>query len=142
MASIARSRRALSGYPQTNPNGPNGVDTAQVVVTQLPQQGVRLIRNTQPVAFGPNSRLQCSVHAWVFPPPATDPYCSLGELENAAVLDGSSFYDPNTPWPASTAPVCSPRFAARAALPQPRRQQDRLARLDWQEEGRWAGPWT
>lgn len=94
----------VTGYPGTNQNGPNGFDTVQVVVTQLPQQGVRLIRNNQPVVFGPHSNLHCDLFAWVHQPAAHDPYCSTGFLENASVMDASIYYDPNSPWPSTSAP--------------------------------------
>lgn len=97
----------VTGFPDFNPADPSGVgidDVAYVTETQLPQQGVRLIRNLTPVHFPGNSSLTCTLTAKVHPPNPNDPYCSTGVLDNAAVLDASAFYNPNTPWPVTTTP--------------------------------------
>lgn len=98
----------VTGFPAFNPADPTGTlltnDIAYVTETQLPQQGVRLIRNLTPVTFPGGSSLTCTVTATVQPPDPNDPYCSTGMLENAAVLDASNFYNPNTPWPTTSTP--------------------------------------
>jgi uncharacterized repeat protein (TIGR01451 family) len=96
-------------FPVTN----SGV--VQVVPTALPQQGVRIIQNLVPVVFPANSTVTCNVTIIVDKPPP-GPHCArLGELENAAIMDQSAFYDPNLPWPGGT----NPGFAAKVSLPLP-----------------------
>ena len=90
----------VTGFPVwQHPTNPNIPAAAYVVATQLAQQGVQLIRNTQPVVFGPNSRLTCNVFVWVLPPDPSDPHCATGQLENAVMMDMSPFFDPNAGWP-------------------------------------------
>jgi uncharacterized repeat protein (TIGR01451 family) len=89
----------VTGYPA----GTTG--TAVVTNTTLPQQGVRLIKNVGWVTFQPLAVLTCTVTVTVSRPAPTDPYCSMsGVLENAAILDGSLFYDPNIAWPNNALP--------------------------------------
>jgi len=94
----------VTGYPQHNPSGPAGSDSVLVTATQLPQQGVRLIQNSGPVVFEKDSSLVCTVTVTVQRPAESDPYCTTGILENAAILDGSAFYAPNAAWPTGTMP--------------------------------------
>jgi hypothetical protein len=89
----------VTGFsPWQHPTNPNIPAVAHVVATPLAQQAVPLIRNTQPVVFGANSKLTCVVFAWVQPPDPTDPNCSTALLENVALMDMSPFYDPNADW--------------------------------------------
>jgi hypothetical protein len=90
--------------------------TVQVVPTALPQQGVRIIQNLVPVVFPANSTVTCAVTVKVHQPSPGNPYCARnGELENAAIMDQSAFYDPNLPWPSNT----NPGFADKVSLPLP-----------------------
>gem|GEM_PF-3184361 len=83
----------VSNYP------PSGSGAVFVLASQLAQQGVRIIQNTTPVAFGGSSSLVCQVTVTVHPPDAPgDPYCSTAALENSAIIDSSRFYNSNQ-WP-------------------------------------------
>jgi hypothetical protein len=94
--------------------------TVQVVPTSLPQQGVRIIQNLAPVSFPaggpPSGRVTCAVRIKVDQPSSAVPNCArIGELENAAIMDQSAFYNPNLPWPSNT----NPGFADKVSLPLP-----------------------
>lgn len=114
-------------YTYTCAPGPNGGVTGYpgatattgsltVVNTSLPQQGVRIIQNTTPVVFQPQSTLTCSVTVTVSRPAAGDPNCArVGQLENTVIADPSAFYNANLPWPAGSVPG----NAASVTLPLP-----------------------
>ncbi|MFA5901816.1 MAG: DUF5979 domain-containing protein, partial [Hyphomicrobium sp.] len=97
----------VTGFPV----GQTGV--LQVVPTSLPQQGVRIIQNLTPVVFPGNSIVTCEVRISVEAPVGAAQCARLGELENAAIMDQSAFYDPNLSW--ST----TPGFYDAASLPLP-----------------------
>lgn len=106
----APSPSGVTGYPAS------GSGSVNVIYTILPQMGVRIIQNTGPVTFQPQSTLTCTVTIKVHRPSAGDPNCArLGELENTAIMDTSAFYNSNLPWPAGT----TPGNAAQASLPLP-----------------------
>ncbi len=74
--------------------------------TQYPSQATRIIQNTTPVIFGPNSTLTCNVSFNVLRPAPGDPFCRSSELdpsrlENLALMDVSQFYSSSVPWPPS-----------------------------------------
>jgi uncharacterized repeat protein (TIGR01451 family) len=100
---VPNSPGSVTGYPQNNLANPAN-NTVYAVASTLPQQGVRLIQNTGPVTFNANSSLVCAVTVIVRPPAATDPNCSIGLLDNAAILDLSPYYNANLPWPSSSPP--------------------------------------
>jgi uncharacterized repeat protein (TIGR01451 family) len=87
----------------------------QVVPTALPQQGVRIIQNLVPVIFPAGGTVTCNVTI-VVDQPGPGPHCArTGDLDNAAIMDQSAFYDPNLPWPANT----NPGFYYHVSLPLP-----------------------
>ncbi len=101
---------SVTGFP-----GP-GTGSVTAIQTSLPQQGVRIIQNTGPVTFQPQSTLACTVTITVSRPSAGDTNCSrVGQLENVAIMDTSAFYNSNLPWPSGT----NPGYAAKVALPLP-----------------------
>jgi hypothetical protein len=105
----------VTGYPGEGSSSPiTGSVTA--IFTSLPQQGVRIIQNSTPVIFQPNSTLTCHVQITVRRPSPGDPHCArVGALENAAVMDTSAFYNPNLPWPSGI----DPGYGAKVSLPLP-----------------------
>lgn len=95
----------VTGFPPShNPTNWNIPSVAHIVATPLAQQGVPLIHNSQPVVFGPNSSLGCTLFVWVLPPDPNDPYCSSAQLENVAMMDMSPFFDVNAAWPNGNPP--------------------------------------
>lgn len=102
---------------------PTGTVNGNAVYTTSPAQGARIIDNGiggGPVTFPPNSRLACTVSIIVFPPAATNPYCRAStapyaDLENLALMDVSTTYNPNLPWP----PTGSPYIYNQNALSNP-----------------------
>ncbi|MBV8688152.1 MAG: hypothetical protein JOZ90_03140 [Alphaproteobacteria bacterium] len=126
---------SVTGYPSVT-----GLQTAWMVETQLPQQGVRLIQNTGPVTFGPNSTLTCTVTTVVRPPPAGDPYCGSGRWDNSAILDLSANYDPNLQWPSGP-----PGMWATVGLPLPQCFNlvvNKIAGNSWTWQGGGPLSWT
>jgi hypothetical protein len=103
---FASPANSVSGYPANNPSGPGGTDTVFATATDFAQQGVPLIHNgaNSPVVFAPNASLQCKIEVIVAKPPESDPNCSTGFLQNAAILDSSALYDRNIAWPPNTVP--------------------------------------
>lgn len=103
---------SVSGYPGSTPVS----GSVNVIYTSLAQQGVRIIQNSSPVIFQPQSMLTCNVTIKVARPSAGDPNCArLGELENAAIVDSSAFYNPNLNWPSGT----DAGNSAKVSLPLP-----------------------
>jgi hypothetical protein len=88
--------------------------TVQVVPTSLPQMGVRIIQNTAPVYFPGNSSVTCAVRISVDKPVGASQCARVGELENAAIMDTSAYYNANLPWGDTI-----PGFAANVSLPLP-----------------------
>ena len=103
------SPNGVTGFPTS------GGGTVLAVHTSLPQQGVRIIRNSLPVSFPPNGVVNCKVKISVSPPSFGEAKCArIGTLENVAIMDRSAFYDSNFPWGSTQA-----GYAAKVGLPLP-----------------------
>ncbi len=94
----------VTGY---NPGG-GPLSPGNAVYTTTPAQGARIINNTSPVTFPSLAQLSCTVKIWVHPPPANNPFCYAGppyaDFENLALMDVSTTYNPNLPWPPTLPP--------------------------------------
>ena len=103
--------------PSQSPGWPALATTPlNVIYTSLPQQGVRVIQNIGPVNFPPLASLTCTVTLVVQQPPQSDPFCAMnGSLDNAGIIDGSAYYNPNLNWSNTL-----PGFWAQVNTPLPK----------------------
>lgn len=86
---------------------------------QSPHQGLRVMEHPGFVDFAPYARLECKVEVIVSPPDPNDPYCysnGTPTLGNAAIIDGSLFYNASLAWP--PAPQGSTWDGASSELPK------------------------
>ena len=83
----------------------SGSGTTNVVYTQHPHQGARIINGgatSGPVVFGALKTLNCDVKIRVSAPPPGAAYCLSAvqpELENTALMMSPAGYSANGPWP-------------------------------------------
>jgi|GEM_PF-2922151 len=97
----------------------NGSGSGSVNYVQDPHQGLRVMEHPGFVSFAANARLICKIEVIVSPPDPSDPYCfSSGTptLGNAAIIDGSLFYNGSLDW--APAPQGSTWDSASSELPK------------------------